>query len=65
MEESLKANTKMAKPNGHGKMTYPDGRVFEGEYKDGKPNGRGKRPILMEESLKANTKMASRMATER
>ena len=24
------------------RMTYPDGRVFEGEYKDGKRNGHGK-----------------------
>ena len=28
--------------NGKGKMTYPDGRCFEGEWKDDKMNGKGK-----------------------
>ena len=27
---------------GRGEYTYPDGKRFEGEYKDDKPNGRGK-----------------------
>ena len=42
MEESLKANTKMARRMATERMTYPDGRVFEGAYKDGMPNGHGK-----------------------
>ena len=25
-----------------GKQTHPDGRVYEGEYRDGKPQGQGK-----------------------
>jgi hypothetical protein len=30
------------KLHGHCKMTYSDGSVFEGEYKDGNANGHGK-----------------------
>ena len=40
-------------------MTYPDGRVFEGAYKDGKRNGHGKMTYSDGRSLKAHTKMAS------
>ena len=39
MEESLKAHTKMASGMATGKETSPDGRVFEGAYKDDKANG--------------------------
>ena len=57
---------KDGKPNGHGKITYPDGRFYEGEFKDGKRNGHGKIIyFLMEDLMKANSKMACRMATER
>jgi hypothetical protein len=27
--------------DGQGKMFFPDGRKYEGEYKDGLPNGQG------------------------
>lgn len=29
-------------PNGHGKMKYTDGHVYEGNWKDGEPHGHGK-----------------------
>ncbi|MGD0059368.1 MAG: hypothetical protein ABSD58_08125 [Verrucomicrobiia bacterium] len=29
------------KRNGHGTVTYPDGRRYDGEFKDGKRNGQG------------------------
>src|ERR1700722_11719486 len=40
---TLEDEVKDDKANGLGKMTNPDGSLFEGEVKDGKANGRGKR----------------------
>ena len=42
MEASLNANTKMARQLATERMTYPDGRFFEGEFKDDKRDGHGK-----------------------
>ena len=33
--------------DGHGRFTYPDGQIFEGEWRDGRRNGSGK--LSMEE----------------
>jgi len=42
VQPKYKGEIKNGKPNGQGIYTYPDGRKYVGEYKDGQPwNGTG------------------------
>ena len=54
----------MASANGHGKMTFPDGSVFEGEFKDGKANGHGKMTFPDGGVFEGEYKDGKAMATE-
>ena len=37
--------------NGHGVLTYPDGKRYEGKWKDNKRNGEGKMTLPKEPSI--------------
>ena len=48
---------KNVKPNGQGIITYPDGRKYVGEWKDGKWNGEGVLLLKMDMDMKVNVRM--------
>lgn len=52
------------KKNGYGKQTYKNGRVYEGFWKDNKPNGFGKSLGPMGTNMKDSLRMICGMASE-
>ena len=40
-QPKFEGNILNKKPNGSGKLTYPNGNKFEGFFKDGEPHGEG------------------------
>ena len=46
--------------NGYGKLTYPDGSYYEGNFKDGYPHGKGKKFIPVVIFMMDYGKMAKR-----